>query len=58
MGYETKSNPKRKRSYEAQAQLAQKHFAETQQKALRYGKHLPPNRYLMDQLRDRNFGAM
>ena len=58
MGYETKSNPMRKRSYKTQAQLAEKHFAETQQKALRYGKHLPPNRYLMDQLRDRNFGAL
>jgi tryptophan halogenase len=58
MGFETQASAPRKRNHEQQKHLAQKLFAEAQQKAKRFGQHLPPNRFLMNQLRDRNFAAM
>jgi len=46
------------RAGEQQREVAQRLFAETQKKAGKYGQFLPPNRFLMNQLREQDFARI
>ena len=58
MGFESQPAFMATRSGEQQREMAQRLFAETQKKAGKYGQFLPPNRFLMNQLREQDFARI
>ena len=58
MGFESRPTLEILRRGHEQAATAKNMFAEAQKKAQRYGQHLPPNRFLMDQVREQDFARI
>ena len=58
MGFESTSTAPQLRRDQQQRELAAKLFADTRAKAQKYSQHLPPNRFLMNQLREQNFAKV
>jgi len=58
MGFKTNSALHTLRNDRAQREQAIRLFSETRKKAQRFGQHLPPNRYLMDQVRTQDFSPV
>ena len=58
MGFKTNSALHTLRDDDVQRELAIRLFSETRKKAQRFGQHLPPNRYLMDQVRTQDFAPV
>ena len=58
MGFESQPAFMATRTGDQQREVAQRLFAETQKKAGKYGQFLPPNRFLMNQLREQDFARI
>ena len=58
MGFESQPAFMSTRNGDQQREMAQRLFAETQKKAGKYAQFLPPNRFLMNQLRDQDFARI
>ncbi|REJ67835.1 MAG: tryptophan 7-halogenase [Proteobacteria bacterium] len=58
MGFESQPAFMATRTGDQQREVARRLFAETQKKAGKYGQFLPPNRFLMNQLRDQDFARI
>ena len=58
MGFKSQPAFLATRTGDQQREVAQRLFAETQKKAGKYGQFLPPNRFLMNQLREQDFARI
>jgi flavin-dependent dehydrogenase len=58
MGFESAVTASRLRNNQDQRETAHRFFAEAKKKAQRYGQHLPPNRFLMNQVQEKSFAAI
>ncbi len=58
MGFESMVTSTQLRDEERQREAAIRYFAEAKTKARRYSQHLPPNRFLMNQVLDKDFAAI
>ena len=58
MGFESMVTATQLRNNQHQREAAVRLFAEAKKKAQRYSQHLPPLRFLMNQVQDKNFAAI
>ena len=58
MGFESTVTASQLRNNQHQRETAIQFFAEAKKKAQRYSQHLPPNRFLMNQVQEKDFAAI
>ena len=58
MGFESEASARHLRNNNLHKEMARNYFVEAKKKAERYSQHLPPYRFLINQLRDQDFAAM